>query len=128
MTGVAPSRALDISLGTRVGVGAGVSVSLKRRRRRRRRRRQLEFDVHSRSFEVMSDKYTESEVERVEFHEGMAVSFSLSSSLSCSSSTDLSVGLGLGFKSGGREHKYFVGEGARAGCRSASVRALDFKL
>ena len=111
MTGVAPSRALDISLGTSVGVGAGVSVSLKRRRRRR----QLEFDVHSRSFEVMNDKYIESEVERVEFLEGMTISFSLSSSLSCSFSIGLSVGLGLGFRSGGRERKYFVGKGARAG-------------
>ena len=63
----------------------------------------------------MSDKYTESEVERVDFHEGMAVSFSLSSSLSCSFSIGLSVGLGLGFRSGGREGKYFVDEGARAG-------------
>ena len=59
MTGVAPSRALDISLGTSVGVGAGVSVSLKRRRRRRRR--QLEFDVHSRSFGVEIDKHIDRE-------------------------------------------------------------------
>ena len=57
MTGVAPSRALDISLGTSVGVGAGVSVSLKRRRSRR----QLEFDVHSRSFGVEIDKQIDRE-------------------------------------------------------------------
>ena len=57
MTGVAPSRALDISLGTSVGVGAGISVSLKRRRRRR----QLEFDVHSRSFGVEIDKQIDRE-------------------------------------------------------------------